>query len=86
MVEQLEIKDLILGQIVIVVSTDNYKNGEPSPFKGEVVKLYDHEVDIKSLVTGREYELYGFQILELLYDKEIRNMIDLGKYGDFCNG
>ena len=74
-----------LDNIRIVVSTDNYVNGETVPFKAKIIKEYEHETIVESLVTGREYELYDSQIFEYLSIKEISNMIDLSKYGEFCN-
>ena len=73
--------------VVIVISTDNYtsQHSEPLPFKAEVIKQYEHETVVKSLVTGAEYELYDSQILEKTTIAEMKNMIDVSKCGEKCN-
>jgi hypothetical protein len=72
------------GQVVIVIDTGNYKAGysEELPFKGELYKITDYPCYwVRSLVTGREYELYENQIMEGLSIKEIGNLLDMSKYG-----
>ena len=73
--------------MVIVVDLGNYKPEarEEVPFKAGVIREYDHEVIVKSLVTGKEYEVYYSQLLEYCTMKEIRNMVDLHNYGEFAN-
>lgn len=69
--------------IVIVIDTSNYKTSysEEVPFKAVVTEKLTNEVWVKSLDTGKEYELYYNQILEFLDIKEIRRMLDLRGYG-----
>lgn len=65
-------------EIVIVLETSNYKASysEQTPFKAKVLDKWDEEVLIESLTTGKEYELYCFQILEYLKLDEIKNLIN----------
>lgn len=72
-----------IGDVVIVLELGNYKREaqEPVPFKGEVIEKYEHEMIIKSLATGKEWELYDSQILETFDDAEIGSMFDPRKYG-----
>ena len=69
--------------IVIVLNTENYKSSysEPVPFKAKVYDKYDFQLCVKSLVTGKEYELYDYQILECLKIEYIKKMLDVSKYG-----
>jgi len=72
------------GQIVIVIDTSNYKASysEKTPFKAELYLITDYPCYwVKSLVTGKEYELYESQILEGLSIEEIGNLLDMSKYG-----
>lgn len=70
--------------LVIVVDNSNYKASysESVPFKSKVIDKYEHEVVVKSITTGKEYELYYTQILEALSIEEVINMLDLSKYGE----
>ena len=73
-----------IGQIVIVIDTGNYNQSyhERLPFKAELLSITDYPCYwVKSLVTGKEYELYEFQILETMSIEEIKNLIDMSKYG-----
>lgn len=69
--------------VVIVVDLSNYKSSfaEDVPFKAIVGDKYPNEIWVKSLVTGKEYELYYNQILESLSAEELNKIIDLSKYG-----
>lgn len=72
------------GQIVIVIDTGNYKASyaEQAPFKAELYLITDHPCYwVRSLVTGKQYELYGSQILEGLPIEDISNLLDMTKYG-----
>lgn len=68
---------------VIVLDTSNYKDSysEKVPFKAVVTDKCEREVWVKSLVTGKEYELYYNQILEGMDIEEIRFMLGGGEYG-----
>ena len=70
--------------IIIVIDASNYKNSEKVPFKAEIIRSIYRDTYmtlVKSTVTGKEYELYNNQILELLDIKEIESIIDIKKYG-----
>jgi hypothetical protein len=72
------------GQIVIVIDTGNYKASysEKIPFKAELYLITDYPCYwVRSLVTGKEYELYESQILEGLSIEEIGNLLDMSQYG-----
>lgn len=72
------------GQVVIVIDTSNHKTSyfENTPFKAELYLITDHPCFwVRSLVTGKEYELYESQILEGLSIEEIYNLLDMSKYG-----
>lgn len=70
------------GQIVIIMDTSNYNNGEKRPFKAELYEITDYPCYwVRSLSTGREYELYDHQILEFLEIEEIEKILDLNQYG-----
>lgn len=58
---------------VIVLDTSNYKKdySEKVPFKALVKEVYDNEVIVTSINTGKEYELYYNQILESMHIEEI---------------
>lgn len=70
--------------IVIVLDNSNYKGdyAELPPFKAKVIDKYEREIMVKSLSTRKTYTLYYYQILEFLPIKEIRQLIDLNKYGE----
>lgn len=70
---------------VIVLDTSNYKNSysEKVPFKATVGTIYDNEIWVTSLVTGKKYKLYYFQILESMDIEEIKYMLAGGEYGEF---
>jgi hypothetical protein len=70
-------------RIVIVLDNSNYKSdyAEKLPFKAIVEQIYDNEVWVKSLVTGKQYELYYSQILETMDIEEIRFMLKMDEYG-----
>ena len=72
------------GQIVIVIDTSNYEASyaEQIPFKAELYSITDYPCYwVRSLVTGKEYELYESQILEGLSIDDISNLLDMSKYG-----
>lgn len=72
------------GQIVIVVSVDNYQSqyAEEVPFKAVLLKITNYPCYwVKSETTGNEYELYDHQLLEGLTIEQINRMMDLSKYG-----
>ena len=75
---------LSTDNVVIVIDNSNYKASyaEKVPFKAKVENKYDNEIIVKSLKTGKEYELYYTQILEALDIEEIIKILDLSKYGD----
>jgi hypothetical protein len=55
------------GQIVTVINLDNYKDSyaESIPFNAELYKTTNHPCYwVRSLVTGKIYELYQEQIAE----------------------
>lgn len=64
---------------VIVIDASNYISPEEVPFKAVVVEKYDFEILVKSISTGKEYELYYNQILEALPIDTIKTILDLGK-------
>ena len=68
---------------VIVLDTSNYKNSysEKTPFKAVVEQIYDNEIWVKSVETGKQYELYYNQILEAMDIDEIIFMLGGGDYG-----
>lgn len=68
---------------VIVLDTSNYKDSysEKTPFKAVVEQNYDNEIWVKSIETGKQYELYYNQILEAMDIDEIIFMLDGGDYG-----
>ena len=74
---------MLEDNIVIVVDNGNYKAeyAEKVPFKAKVETKYENEIIVRSLNTGKEYELYYSQILEALDIEEIVRIIDLSKYG-----
>lgn len=70
--------------IVIVIDVSNYKGSyqEEVPFKAKVIEKYEIDLRVKSIETGKEYELYYDQILEACSKEELKNLIDIKKYGD----
>ena len=68
---------------VIVLDTSNYKDSysEKTPFKAVVEQIYDNEIWVKSVETGKQYELYYTQILEAMDIDEIIFMLGGGDYG-----
>lgn len=70
---------------VIVIDTRNYKSSysEQTPFKALVRDIYENEITVTSLETGKKYELYYNQILETMDIEEIKYMLSGGKYGSF---
>lgn len=72
-----------MDNIVIVIDTSNYikEYAEKAPFKAVMFPpLCDGSIWIKSVVTGKEYELYSNQILEMLEINEIEELLNLNKY------
>ena len=74
---------MIQDNLVIVVDTSNYKTtySENVPFKAIVTEKFDLTIWVKSITTGKEYELYYNQILEGLEMEDIVKLLDLSKYG-----
>ena len=74
---------MIQDNLVIVVDTSNYKAtySEDVPFKAIVKEKFDLTIWVKSITTGKEYELYYNQILEGLEMEDIVKLLDLSKYG-----
>ena len=68
---------------VIVIDTGNYKASysEKIPFKAIVKDIYDNEIWVESIVTGKLYELYYNQILESMNIEEIKSLLNLDNYG-----
>lgn len=69
---------------VIVVDNSNYNDdyAEDVPFKAIVGYTNRNIIEVISIATGKEYELYHHQVLELLPIEDIRKLIDLSKYGE----
>ena len=74
---------MIEDNIVIVIDTSNYKASfsEEVPFKAKVIDKYDINTVVKSKTTGKEYELYDHQMIEGLEIEQIKNLLDMSKYG-----
>ena len=75
---------MLEDNIVIVLDNSNYLSSfaEETPFKAKVINMYtDNDITVKSVETGKEYELYPHQILEALNIEEIRGLIDKSNYG-----
>lgn len=74
---------MIQDNLVIVIDTSNYKAtySEGVPFKAVVTEKFDLTIWVKSITTGKEYELYYNQILEGLEMEDIVKLLDLSKYG-----
>jgi len=72
-----------MEDIVIVVDNSNYKSSyaEAVPYKCKVIHVYDNEVLVKSISTGKEYDLYHHQVLEFMDIEDITKLIDIKKYG-----
>ena len=57
-----------LNKEITADNLDNYKANfaEPLPFKGIVYDISEYPLYyVKSLITGNQYELYDFQIVEI---------------------
>jgi len=69
----------MLDNTVIVIDLSTYKveHQEPVPFKAIVLNKYDNELEVRSLATNKEYEIYYSQILEGLDIEEILKLINL---------
>ena len=68
---------MIKGQTVIVIDMEGYEPSfsEKIPFKAELCSItYFPCYWVRSFITGREYKLYGHQILENLSSEEIGGM------------
>jgi len=76
-------KTIIKRSIVIVIDTANYKSSysEGTPFKAKVMYNRGDVTWLKSMETGKNYELYSHQILEGLDIEQIKELIDMSKYG-----
>lgn len=76
-------KEAIEDNVVVVLDNSNYKSSyaEKTPFKAKVFEKTENEIWVKSLKTGKTYELYPTQILECFDIDVIENMIDMSKYG-----
>jgi len=68
---------------VIVLDNSNYISSyaEKCPFKAIVTDVYENEIQVKSVETDKEYELYYSQILETMEIDEIKFMLSGGEYG-----
>lgn len=68
---------------VIVLDNGNYKSSyaEKCPFKASVIDVYENEIRVTSVETGKEYQLYYNQILEAMDIDEIKFMLGGGEYG-----
>lgn len=67
--------------IVIVIDNSNYKESyaEKCPFKAVITDRWkDNQIVVRSLETGKEYELYYYQILEFLSMEEIADILTNG--------
>ena len=71
------------NSIVIVIDLGNYKSEaqENVPFKALITSQTETEFWVKSLKTGKVYEVYHSQVLEFLEIEEIIQLIDLDQYG-----
>jgi hypothetical protein len=76
-------KEILPDNIVIVIDTGNYlaSYSEEVPFKAKVIDKDERGIFVKSIYTGKEYDLYYDQILEAMDIKEIRKLVDVSKYG-----
>lgn len=75
----------LADNIVIVVDNSNYKSSyaEKCPFKAKVLWKFENEIEVKSLSTGKEYELYYDQILEALEPEQIKQMLNVNEWGNW---
>lgn len=76
----------VQDNVVIVVDNSNYKTSyaEDVPFRAKIQDIYHDSLEliiVKSLSTNKEYELYPYQILEFLPTKEMKQLVNLDKYG-----
>lgn len=71
----------LVDNTVIVIDLGNYKTSyaEPVPFKAVAYEKYEHELWVRSLVTGKNYEIYYHQIIEGLDIEQIKNLLDMSK-------
>ena len=78
------VKNNMEDNLVIVLDLGNYKEScrESVPFKAKVVDKYEYELVVKSLKTNKEYEIYYNQILEFYEDEDLKNIVNITKYGD----
>ena len=79
-----EILERAEGGVVIVICNGNYKASyaEKTPFKAHFYDLTNYPCCwVRSLETGKEYELYPSQILEFMNQEQIENIVDIKKYG-----
>lgn len=71
------------GSLVIVIDTSNYNTdySEPVPFKAIVTEKLEGMFStwVRSITSGKEYELYPHQILEMLPIEDIAKILDLSK-------
>jgi len=68
--EKLSIEDLHIGQLVLILDTDNYKSSyscSKYPCDGVVSKLTDYPT-IWVKAEGKEFELYEHQVAILNYE------------------
>ena len=73
------------GGLVIVIDVSNYKASysESVPFTATLDYCTDYPTcEVISVITGKRYELYPNQILELMSEEQIKNIINLDKYGE----
>lgn len=76
------------GGIVVVLNLDSYTSeyAEAVPFGAMVTRITSHPTWwVKSIKTGKEYELYDWQLLEFLKDEDLAKIIDLQKYEELEN-
>ena len=78
---------LEVNSIVIVLNLGNYTSyyAEETPFKAKVLSLTEHETNVMSIETDKKYELYYYQILELLDIGKIKELINLENYSSASN-
>lgn len=71
------------GNLVIVIDTSNYNTNysEQVPFKAIVTQRFEgvFSIWVRSIISGKEYELYPHQILEMLPIEDIAKILDLSK-------
>lgn len=73
----------MIDNIVICLDLGQYKTEyqEEVPFMAHVEDTYEHECIIKSLNTGKEYEVYYSQLMEGQDKEDIKKLINLDNYG-----